>query len=234
MSHTKNKSGSPRFQVGNKVRVRQGFHDPIFTETPLGGWSGTIKEIEQFEDEITYEIEWDKRTLDGMHPVYRKSCERDGLETESMWLDEQYVEPDDGTPVSIEQPTQIKTPPLSDKDQDDRVRMALGLTHDDPLPDVSPETLMTYYRYLAANLKFPFVFSYWAKSGPFSSKKVIVPISRLDPPVEDEFDEEAGLYGIGVDQDEEIEIPLAEIELKKKEANYRLISDYSYWFHNWW
>ena len=63
---------------------------------------------------------------------------------------------------------------------------------------------------------------------------MIVPISRLDPPVEDEFDEEAGLYCIGVDQDEEIEIPLAEIELKKKEANYRQISDYSYWFHNWW
>ena len=33
--------------------------------------------------------------------------------------------------------------------------MALGLTHDDPLPEVSIETLMTYYRYLAANLKFP-------------------------------------------------------------------------------
>jgi len=23
------------------------------------------------------------------------------------------------------------------------------------------------------------------------------------------------------------------IELKKKDANYRLISDYSYWLHNW-
>src|SRR5271157_6005306 len=136
MRHTKNKSGSPRFQVGDKVRVRQGFHDPILTETYLGGWSGTIKEIEQSEDVITYEIEWDKRTLDGMHSVYWKSCERDGLEMETMWLDEEYVEPDDGTPVSMEQPTQIKTLPLSEKDQDDRVRMALGLTHDDPLPEI--------------------------------------------------------------------------------------------------
>ena len=172
--------------------------------------------------------------LASIHPIYHKRCERDGLDFETMGLGEEDLELDDGTPVPIEQPTEIKTPPLSEKEQDDRVRMAFGLTHDDPLPDVSPETLMTYYRYLAANLKFPFFISYWAKSGPFSSKKVIVPISRLDPPVEDEFDEEAGLYGIGVDQDEEIEIPLAEIELKKKEANYRLISDYSYWFHNWW
>ena len=46
------------------------------------------------------------------------------------------LEPDDGTPVPIEQPTAIMTPPLSEKDQDDRVRMAFGLTHDDPLPEV--------------------------------------------------------------------------------------------------
>ena len=60
-----------------------------------------------------------------------------------------------------------------------------------------------------------------------------VPISRLVDPVDDEFDEEYGLFGIGRDQDEEIEFPLDEIELKKKDPNYRLISDYSYWFHNW-
>jgi hypothetical protein len=42
---------------------------------------------------------------------------------------------------------------------------------------------------------------------------------------------EYGLLDIGRDQDEEIEFPLDEIELKKKDANYRLISDYSYWFH---
>jgi hypothetical protein len=150
-----------------------------------------------------------------------------------MSLLEEELELDDGTPVPIEQPTEIKTPPLSEEDQDDRVRMALGLTHDDPLPNVSPDTLMTYYRYLAANLKFPFFTSYWAKSGPFSSQKVIVPISRLEPPVAEEFDEECPLYGIGIDQDEEIEFPLEVIELKRKDPNYRLISDYTYWSNNW-
>ena len=72
-----------------------------------------------------------------MHPIYKKRCERDGLELESMWLGDEDLEPDDGTPVAIEQPTSIVTKPLSEKDQDDRVRMALGLTHDDPLPDVT-------------------------------------------------------------------------------------------------
>src|SRR5271165_4134611 len=128
MSHTKKKPGSPHFRVGDTVRVKSGVIDPDFSDIPLGGWSGTVKEVEQADDEITYDIKWNKRTLDGMHPIYRKRCERDDLELQSMWLGEEDIEPDDGTPVSMEQPTQIKTAPLSEKDQDDRVRMALGLT----------------------------------------------------------------------------------------------------------
>ena len=234
MSHTKNKSGSPRFQVGNKVRVRQGLHDPILTETHLGGWSGTIKKIEQCEDEITYEIEWDKRTLDGMHPAYRKSCERDGLEMETMWLDEEYVEPDDGSPMPIEQPTGIKTPPLSERDQDDRVRMVLGLTHDDPLPEISLETLLTYHRYLTANLKFPFnAYCGEEEVGPFSRKRATMTVTGLLDPVREGLGVEDGLVCKGRGRGDEIEVPLAEIEAGKKNPNFKLISDYAYWFHNW-
>ena len=109
----------------------------------------------------------------------------------------------------------------------------MGITHDDPLPQVSPDTLMTYCEYLTANLKFPILSSYWAKTGPFSSKKVIIPISRLEPPVAEEFDEDCPIYGIGIDQDQEIEFPLEVIELKKNDPNYRLISDYTHWSNNW-
>jgi len=233
MTRPKKSTTPPRFELGAKVRVKRGVRDPDFPDIPLGGWGGMVKEVYRTGGEVTYLIEWNQNTLKNIHPVYRKRCERDGLGIEAMGLGEEDLEIDDGTPVAIEQPTQIKTPQLSEKDRDDRVRMALGLTHDDPLPDVSPKTLMTYYLYLAANLKFPFFTSYWAKSGPFFSKKVTVPISRLDAPVDHEFDEEYGLFGIGRDQDEEIEFPLDVIELKKKDANYRLISDYSYWLHNW-
>jgi len=233
MAHTKKGSVVPRFRVGDKVRVKPGISDPIFPDMPLGGWSGSVTEIIKDHGQINCLFKLDDRTLASIHPIYRKRCDRDGLDFETMSLGEEDIEPDDGTLVPIEQPTDLTTPPLSEKDQDDRVRMALGLTHDDPIPEVSFETLMTYYRYLAANLKFPFFSSYWAKSGPFTRKKVIVPISRLDPPVEDEFDEECPLYGIGIDQDEEIEFPLEVIELKKKDPNYRLISDYTYWSQNW-
>jgi hypothetical protein len=224
----------PAFEPGAKVRVRSGVTVPDFEDIPLGGWTGTIKESEQFEDQIDYEIEWDRRTLDGMHPVYRKRCERDGLDLESMWLGEEDLEADDGTPVPIEQPTRIVTPPLSEKDQDDRVRMALGLTHDDPLLDVTVETLLAYHRYLAANLTFPLHITSWEKSGPFTSKKATVAITGLADPQDGGIDEDYGLIGLGRDpKGEEIEFPLDGVELGKKDPNRRLLSDYAYWFHNW-
>src|SRR5215213_7572338 len=193
MPPTRKRSVVPRFGVGDKVRVKSGVTVPDFEDIPLGGWTGTITGVEQADDQITYEIEWNERTLAGMHPVYRKRCERDGLGLESMLLGEEEIEPDEGAPVPMEQPTEIRTPPLSEKDQDDRVRMVLGLTHDDPLPEVSEETLLAYHRYLATHLKFPLHVTAWEKSGPFSSKKVTVAITGLAGPREGGFDEEYGL-----------------------------------------
>src|SRR5580704_8020701 len=99
MTHTKNKSGSPRFKVRDKVRVKYGVLDPDFPDIPLGGWSGSVTEVERKNTKISYEIKWNERTLDGMHPVYHKRSERDGLELETMWLGEEDIEPDDGALV---------------------------------------------------------------------------------------------------------------------------------------
>jgi len=233
MSRGKKGSATPRFKIGDKVRVKCGVMDPNFPDMPLGGWTGTVTEIIVQKGQINCVFKLDDRTLASLHTVYRGRCERDGLDWETMGLGEDEIEIDDGTQVAIEQPTEVKTQPLSMDGQDDRIRAVFGLTHDDPLPQVSSETLMTYCEYLTANLKFPFFSSHWAKTGAFTSKKVSVPISKLEAPVEEEFDEECGLFGIGSGQDDEIEIPLESIELKKKDPNYRLISDYTYWSHNW-
>src|SRR5579884_2107242 len=77
-----------KFSVGDRVRAKPGTTDPDFPDIPLGGWAGAITEVDQRSSPPTYLIEWDRRTLDGMHPVYRKRCERDGLGVESMWLGE--------------------------------------------------------------------------------------------------------------------------------------------------
>jgi hypothetical protein len=233
MSHKNQESATPRFKIGDKVRVKYGVIDLNFPDFPLGGCSGTVTEIVRHKGQSYCVFKLDDRTLASMHPIYRKRCVRDGLDFESMGLGEEDIEIDDGNPVAVEQPTEIKTPPLSMDDQDDRIRAVFGLTHDDPLPQVSPETLTIYCEYLTANLKFPIISYYWAKTGAFTSKKVAVPITRLEPPDAEEFDEECPLYGIGIDQDEKIEFPLEVIELKKNDPNNGLISDYTYWSQNW-
>ena len=153
------------------MRVKPGTTDPDFPDIPLGGWAGTIREVDQRSTPPTYLIEWNKHTLDHMHPVYRKRCERDGLGLESMWLGEDDIEPDTGGPAVIEQPTSIVTRPLKEKDQDDRVRIALGLTSDDPLPEVDDDALRAYHRYLAAHLAFPCEAKWEPEHGPARPSK---------------------------------------------------------------
>src|SRR3954451_22190936 len=193
MARPKKPAITPRFEPGAKVRVKRGVPGPDFPDIPLGGWAGTVKEVEQAEGQVTYLIAWDKKTLKGIHPVYRKRCERDGLEFETMWLAEEDIEHDEGKPVPIEQPTAIKTPPLSEKDEDDRVRAVFGLSHDDPLPEVNSKTLLTYYRYLIAHLKFPFPGTYEREAGPFSSRKASVTLTGLADPERYGTDEGYGL-----------------------------------------
>ncbi len=220
MARKKSNPDPPRFEPGMKVRVRHGVPEPDFPDIHLGGWAGTVKEVEQAKGETTYLIAWDRTTLRGMHPVYKKRCERDGLELKSMWLGHLDLEPDDGTRVPIERPTSIVTKPLSEKDQDDRVRMALGLTHDDPLPEVSRKTLLAYYRHLKDNLKLPFRARY---EGDDSS----LTVHRLPGPREYDLDEDEGLPCEARDRGRSFDVPLAELD-EAGSGNRKLIGDYGY------
>ena len=97
-----NKPQQPaKFASGTPVSVKSGTTDPDFSDIPLGGWAGTIREVDQRAHLPSYLIEWNQKTLDQMHPVYRKRCERDGLEFEIMWLPQRAIsESDTGTPPS--------------------------------------------------------------------------------------------------------------------------------------
>jgi hypothetical protein len=227
-------SSAPKFEEGDKVRVKYGVMSPEYEEIPLGGWTGRIESLESVDGEIGYDIELDQRTLDLMHPVYRKRCERDDLDVEWIWLFEEELEADDGTPVPIEQPAEIRTPPLSEKNREDRIRMVFGLTHDDPLPMVSEESLLAYHRYLATRLKFPFHISGgWEPAGPFSQKKGTWTITNLEAPEEGAIEDEERLICEGRNQQgEPIALPLHQVEVPKKDPNFKAIDDYAYWFAN--
>jgi hypothetical protein len=225
MARTESRSIPPHFEPGANVRVRQGVCDPDFADIPLGGWAGIVKEVEQAKGETTYLIAWDRATLKGMHPVYKKRCERDGLELESMWLGDEDLEPDNGKAMPIEQPTRIVTEPLSEKDQDDRVRMALGLTHDDPLPDVTRKTLLAYYRFLKDNLKLPFK----ARSESGGSS---LTVHRLPDPKEYDLDQEGGIFCEARGHEGPFDVPLSELD-EAGSGNRKMVEDYGYWFCNY-
>jgi len=213
--------------------VKPGTTDPDFPDIPLGGWAGTVSEVDQRSNPPLYLVEWNKHTLDQMHPVYRKRCERDGLGVESMWLDESDLEPDTGEPARIEQPRSIVTRPLKEADQDDRVRMALGLTTDDPLPEVDGDTLLAYHRYLAAHLALPCEASFSQESGPFSDRTQAVTIMGLGDPGDDSWaDEMYGRLCRARAGGRVIDVPLAECEAKKGSPNRQVLKDYAYWFWN--
>lgn len=171
--------GPPVFSVGTNVRVRYGIPNPDFSDIPLGGWAGTITEVDQRGRFPLYLVEWNQFTLDNMHPVFRKRCERDGLEESSSWLAEEDIEIDTGDPVPMEQPSNIATRPLRKFDQDDRIRAIFGLTSDDFLPEANVENLLAYYEHLAGNLSFPFPGGYWRETGPFQSRKFKVSVVGL-------------------------------------------------------
>jgi hypothetical protein len=224
MPRPKKLMAAARFEPGTKVRVRHGVRDPNFADIPLGGWAGTITEVEQAKGEFTYLIAWNRTTLRDMHPVYKKRCERDGLKLESMWLGDEDLELDDGTRVPIEPPTSIVTKPLSEKDQDDRVRMALGLTHDDPLPEFSRKTLLAYHRYLKDHLKLPFKARYERDGSSLT-------VHRLPEPKEYDWDEDEGLLCESRSREGPFDLPLAELD-EAGSGNRKLVADYGYWFGN--
>ena len=94
----------PKFNVGDRVRVKYGVADPDFSDIPLGGWAGTITEVDRRGRMPLFLVEWDQYTLDHMHPVFRKRCDRDGLEETTSWLGcEVQHRADPKKPVSVVQ-----------------------------------------------------------------------------------------------------------------------------------
>ena len=222
---------SPKFKIGDKVRVKHGVKDVDYPDMPLGGWAGTVIEISGGD---TFTIRWSEETLGAIHPVFKKRCEKEGLDLEEYVLTGDDLEPDTGGPLNIVQPTKITTKPLSPKDEDDRVRMVFGLTSNDPLPEVDDDTLETYRDYLAAHLSFPFEAEHTPEKGPLFRRSTLVKVTGLgdldeEPPY---IDEMYGLLCDALTDKRKVVVPVGELEVPKGKPNRQLIKDYCYWFWN--
>ncbi len=227
MSKRKKKPTITKFKVGDKVRVKRGVEDVDYTDMPLGGWAGTVTKIHGTD---TFTIRWTEETMKTIHPVFKNRCEIDGLDAEQYALTDEDLVPDTGGSLDIEHPTNITTRSLSPKDQDDRIRMVLGLTSNDTLPEVDAEKLEQYHKYLASNVIFPFQ----AKCGAEYGRRARVKVIGLgDPAEEPMIDDEYGLLCRARLERRIVIVPLGELDNVKGKPNRQLVEDYCYWVHNW-
>ena len=228
MSKRKKRSaGPPKFKVGDRVRVKHGVADPFYPDIPLGGWAGVVAEVFR-RRRPEYLLEWTEETLQNAHPVFKKRCLRDGASFAETCLKETDLEPDRGEPLSVEQPTNLVTEPLSPDDQGDRVRAVFGLTSDDPLPEVDEESQQRYCDWLKEHLQFPFDADYWGETEAGSEgmhRVTVIGISEEFP-----VDECDGVICEAREGDRRWEVSLCELEVEDDHPNAQPIDDYGYWF----
>ena len=218
----------PKFAVGAQVRVKRGVVDPEYPDTPLGGWLGSVAEVE----EGSYLVRWSGATLAAAHPRYRERCERDGADYGGMWFQGDELEADPGEPLSIEQPTQIEAKPNSLDEQEDRIRGVFGLSGDGAVPDVDGDTLLAFYKHLVARGSFPFDAECSRETGPAHSTTFAITVLGLIDPGEYP-DEDYGLFCGARQGKRTIELPLADVEVDESDARLQVFDDYAYWFENW-
>jgi hypothetical protein len=214
---------STKFCVGDLVRVKHGVADVDYPDIPMGGWVGRISKAEN----DTFLVRWSIETLENVHPIYRKRCERDGSDIEEYWVNVDDLEPAPIEPLNMEQPTKIITSPLLVESQKDRICMVFGLTSDDPLPYDSKATKLTYFNYLRANLTFPFPAQFF---DPIKDRKRDVTITGMcdDFPIDDGF----GVMCEVLDGGEKGQMPLSELEVERSNPSYQMVDDYITWFAN--
>ena len=215
----------PMFAKGDRVRVKAGVACPSSPDLPLGGWTGEVVSVhDSWDSEPSYIVRWSEETLQNAHPVYRKRCERDGRCFDEGWLNQTELEPDPGGPLSIEQPTQILTRPLSPKRQNDRIRTVFGLTTDDAIPVPDEATCRQYEEHLAGAIAFPL--EAWYVGGPLGRPR---PVTVLRPL---ECDPSAGARRAPFevrDHEQTFPCPLLGLDISKKSPAFQALNDYYCW-----
>lgn len=117
---------------------------------------------------------------------------------------------------------------------ENRIRVALGVTPDEPMPRVDLYTLRRYHDHLAVSLSFPYEGRLSGPIGPHRDIESPLSVIRLMGPVKEYEPEE--MYGLicKADQNgERIELPLDHIEVEGDSPNRQLLDDYRSWVHTW-
>lgn len=115
-----------------------------------------------------------------------------------------------------------------------RIAEIFGTTPGEPLPDVTEETLKTYYHFLDEHLNFPVPASFPDPVNEEQEQNVNVVLNALLPPEDHpKFGPYFGLLCRVEEGGEEIVIPLGKIEITKEGPEKKAIDDYSRWYWNY-
>jgi len=88
----RNRNLQSKFRYGQEVRVVAGTKHPDF-DLDIGGWTGSIEEIELDDDESwLYCIQWDRATLKKMGRKLIKRCDKENLDHSRTFLSEEELE----------------------------------------------------------------------------------------------------------------------------------------------
>ncbi|MBN1910542.1 MAG: SEC-C domain-containing protein [Pirellulales bacterium] len=217
------------FSKKQRVRVKDGVMHRRYEDIPLGGWTGTVRNIAWLIP-ISFEVGWTPETLENVHSVYAKRCKRDDESLDTYWLDEEDLEPvSPDQPVVMQQPGNLLTRPLSPDDGDDRVRMALGLSSDDPIPPRNAETLQQFCKHLQGRLVFPFDADWYHDTETIHNAQESVEIVGLVPFLENDEDQELLCEVRVKGKNEVIRVLASSLFPGEEDPNCVHLQDYRYW-----
>jgi len=135
--------------------------------------------------------------------------------------------------VGLSEPCFI-VPPQPDRERRKRILTALGLTSKrQPDLRVDEQTLVSYFDYLAARLKLPFVAYYPSPSSPSAAEADSCEVIELLNPRKHLCDEIDGLYCRTRKGKFLVNLPLVELTVLQPGTNLELLQDYEYWFWHW-
>jgi hypothetical protein len=215
----------PRFAIGDVVQVKPGKADPQFPDILMGGWVGTILDVEPDARPRVYHIEWNQKTLDAMPAIHRQRCSRENLAIDTIWLDEKDLAPFGEETAVIEQSEESVVRPLSVSKQDDRIRKIFGLTAEDALPKVHLQHLLRYRDYIREKISLPmqaFNLQIGQDEAVYSAQTVTIIAFDEKPTIQ------SGIL-CTVIADGQVRIaPLLELVLAKRLSN-QFVDDYRYW-----
>jgi len=233
-------------KIGDTVKVKKGVKSPDYEDLMIEGWSGIIIGI----DKEILTIELDSITLSELKEDYIIDSLMNDIEYQLICLEIDEVEitnPRDSKSDTLKKQMEINAKFSLDEEEK---RIFDVLKSDDI--SVNEENLARYFIFLKANLKKPCILTGmedfdWEEPYILGgwSKKEYEKLKKTNPSytdkfefikLEEEYDDWKGIYAnVKRISDEKVfTIPLWDLkEVDKKDQNFQIMSDYSFWMTNY-